>query len=254
MQPSTFTSIAPNGASSGSAITSTGAGRNPLQLAQREPQHVALHRRPERSPPASRPGRPDEPRSRAPSSSGSSVSIEDKRDPSRSQVQQEFVQRARTFAASRQCHAAAVPAPAITLRDAPKANAAAIVSIPTCVTSLTARRQRIGRQPITMARQRVDKVGAVLAVVQQHDRIVAAGLAIGRKQRPHLAHQRVGGRHRVTGRAGRAGGSALPAPGTQMRVDAARDRPRARWRLLGRDQDSDGSRRSSSANARRAQP
>jgi hypothetical protein len=75
------------------------------------------------------------------------------------------------------------------------------------------------RQSVTVSPQRVDQVGAVSVVMQQHDRAVAARLAIGCEQRTQLPHQRVGRRQRVAGGAGRTGRGALSAAGAYLCVD-----------------------------------
>ncbi len=80
-------------------------------------------------------------------------------------------------------------------------------------------RQHVGRQPVAEARERVDQRRAVRVVVHEHDRLRAAGLAIGGEQRAQPAHQRVGRRQRIGGGAGRADGGALSAAGADMRVD-----------------------------------
>ena len=80
-------------------------------------------------------------------------------------------------------------------------------------------RQRVGGQAVAEARQRVDQRRAMRVVVDQHDRLRAAGFAIGGEQRAQPAHQRVGRRQRIGGGAGRADGGALPATGADMGVD-----------------------------------
>ena len=111
-------------------------------------------------------------------------------------------------------------------------------------------RQHVGGQAVAEARQRIDQRRAVRIVVQQHDRALAAGIAIGGQQRAQLAHQGIGRRQRIGRRAGRADGGALAAAGADLGVD--RHVVAGRRDGAGRDTDrgSACSRRCASANAR----
>jgi hypothetical protein len=77
-------------------------------------------------------------------------------------------------------------------------------------------RQHVRRQSVAETRERVDQRRAVRLVVQQHDRLRAAGIAIAVEQRAQLAHQRIRRRQRVGGGAGRANGGALSAARADM--------------------------------------
>ena len=81
-------------------------------------------------------------------------------------------------------------------------------------------RQNIRRQAIAVAGERVDQLAAVIGVMKQQHRALAAGVAIDTEQRAQLPQQRVGRRQRVSGGAGRAGGGALAAAGADLRIDA----------------------------------
>ena len=70
---------------------------------------------------------------------------------------------------------------------------------------------RLLTYPITIA--------AVRLIMQQQDRALAAGLAIGQQHRAQLAHQRIRRWHRVGSRTSRAGCGALAAPGADVRID-----------------------------------
>ena len=85
---------------------------------------------------------------------------------------------------------------------------------------IDSKREHICRQPVTEPRQRVDQRRAMGLVMQQHDRPLAAGFAIGRQHGPQLAHQRICRRHRIGSRAGRADGRTLATTGAQIRIDA----------------------------------
>ena len=114
-------------------------------------------------------------------------------------------------------------------------------------------RQHVRRQPVAVARERVDQRGAMRLVVQQHDRVgAAARLRVGGEHRAQLAQQRVGRRQRVGGGAGRAHRGALSAAGAHVRIDRDVITGGRRSRRWDTGRDSDGSRRSSSANARRS--
>src|SRR6185312_2631578 len=67
--------------------------------------------------------------------------------------------------------------------------------------------------------ERVYQIAAVLAIVEEHDRIAAARLRIGREQGAQAAQQRVGRRERIGRRAGGAGGGALPAARADLCID-----------------------------------
>ncbi len=79
--------------------------------------------------------------------------------------------------------------------------------------------QHVRRQPVAVTRQRLDHLAAVLGIVKHHDRLLAAGLRVGRQQHAQFAQQRIGCRQSVSRRAGRAGGSALAAAGADEAVD-----------------------------------
>ena len=59
----------------------------------------------------------------------------------------------------------------------------------------------------------------MLGVVEHHDGLLAAGLAVRAEQRAQLAQQRVSRRQSVGRGAGRAGGGALAAAGADVRID-----------------------------------
>ena len=70
-----------------------------------------------------------------------------------------------------------------------------------------------------MPRQRIDQLKAMLGVVKHHHRLFAAGCPVGTEQYAKFAEQGVGGRQGVSGSAGRTGGGALAAAGTDLRID-----------------------------------
>ena len=80
-------------------------------------------------------------------------------------------------------------------------------------------RQHMRRQPVAEPRQRVDQRRAMGIVMHQHDRLFAAGFAIGYQHRTKLAHQHIFRRQRVGSSAGRTGRRALPAACANIGVD-----------------------------------
>ena len=219
VQPSTLTSTVPNGAPSGSATTSTGAGAAACISRKRKPHHVALaadggerrrlcravHRRNGAQRAAKRIGivgldaadaragkaKPGEDRLRQRDGLGKPGDVV-----ARPGAQQK---------PHRRC--------AIGKRRRDRFQ-------PDLRHLVDRERQHVCRQAVAVTRQRIDQFAAVLGIVQQHDGALAAGLAIGAKQRAQLAHQRIGRRQRVGGGAGRAGGGALAAAGADLRIDA----------------------------------
>ena len=80
-------------------------------------------------------------------------------------------------------------------------------------------RKCIGRQAVTMTRQCMDQFTPVRLIVQQHDRTLPAGFAVGCQQGAQLAHQGIGWGQCIGGGAGRANGCALATAGADLRVD-----------------------------------
>ena len=75
-----------------------------------------------------------------------------------------------------------------------------------------AQRQHTRGQAVAETRERIDHRFPVVAVMQQHDRVRAAGLRVSQQQRAQATHQRVGRRQRVGGRARGADGRAGRSP------------------------------------------
>ncbi len=81
------------------------------------------------------------------------------------------------------------------------------------------KRQHMRRQSVAEPRQRIDQRRAMGIVMHQHDRLFAAGLAIGHQHRAQLAHQRIFRGQRIGRRTGRTGSGALPAACADVGVD-----------------------------------
>jgi hypothetical protein len=91
-------------------------------------------------------------------------------------------------------------------------------------------RQRAGGQARAETARGLHQLRAMLAVVEDHDRVAAAGGGIGPQERAEPGEEVLHRRQRVMRRAGRAGGGALAAARADHRVDrhgVARRRDRA---------------------------
>ena len=218
VQPSTLTSTVPNGAPAGSATTSTGAGA--ARCSSRKASRITSRLPPNGAKLAGRGAAAcaGMARSAAPSASGSSVSMVATRSAPKprpirigSASAMVLVRPAmswRGFARSRKRKAAGAIGEG--RRDRFESDLRHLVD---------RERQRIRRQAVAMPRQRVDQLHAMRLVMQEHDRMRAAGFAIGRKHCAQLAHQRVRGRQRVGRGAGRTDRGALAAAGANLRID-----------------------------------
>ena len=212
VQPSTLTSTAPNGAPSGSATISTGAGAAAVQLAQGQPHHVALaadggesgglgravHRRDGVQ--SLRPARPDR-RSR---------SLRRARRQSRgrrgSAGQRDGLGEAGQIVARLGAHEKAH-------RRCAVGKAAATASSPTCVTSLTCTGNTFAGNPSPWRANASINSPPCSPSWNITTGLLAARFAVGAEQRAQLAQQRVGRRQSIGRGAGRAGGGALAAAG-----------------------------------------
>ena len=127
--------------------------------------------------------------------------------------------RVRAFCQGRSRHGAALRAAAGAAPTRHRQTPRRPPSRPTCVTSLTASGSTFAGKP-SPKRASASISGAPCASSWRSTTgRVAAGLAIGGEQGPQPAHQRIGRRQRIGGRAGRADGGALAAAGADMGVD-----------------------------------
>ena len=200
VQPSTLTSTVPNGAPCGSAMTSTGAGAARCSSRKRKPHHVALAADGPRSSPAAARRRRGVDRAQRLAERIGIVGL-DRGDAARAEAEpgkDRLGQRQRPASSPATSWRGFARSRNRTRRraigegrgDRLEADLRHLVD---------RERQHVRRQPVAEARQRIDQRRAVRLVVQQHDRLRAAGLAIGRQQRaqacasayrPAAAHRR----------------------------------------------------------------
>lgn len=80
-------------------------------------------------------------------------------------------------------------------------------------------RQDIGRKPVAMPGEGIDQRAAVLAIMEQHNGIGAAGFTEGQEHCAQLVEQRVGRRQGIGCRTRRTGRGALATSGADLRAD-----------------------------------